>query len=199
MCLWLQGLLWWIYFFTLQAWLPFDLAVKLNHTLLSVFLHIASQVWVKLSDCWTHWLSVFKSQMSTSNRGMFTAHYKKHYVDSEKKQYFHFVWLGAEGERHRHGEKTWRRETRHIDLKGFSPYIAVRSTLQPPLEREHVVNTSSSGQSLLSDFTLTGCIRACNQKLRRCFKNVNECWKNPRQFFQFISFFWSIANPTLWE
>lgn len=128
--------------------------------------------------------------MSTSNRGMFTAHYKKHYVDSEKKQYFQsFVWLGAEGERHRHGEKTWRRETRHIDLKGFSPYIAVRSTLQPPLEREHVVNTSSSGQSLLSDFTLTGCIRACNQKLRRCFKNVNECWKNPRQFFQFISFF----------
>lgn len=108
----------------------------------------------------------------------------------KKKQYFHcFVWLGAEGERHRHGEKTWRRETRHIDLKGFSPYIAVRSTLQPPLEREHVVNTSSSGQSLLSDFTLTGCIRACNQKLRRCFKNVNECWKNPRQFFQFISFF----------
>lgn len=92
----------------------------------------------------------------------------------KKKQYFLcFVWLGAEGERHRHGEKTWRRETRHIDLKGFSPYIAVRSTLQPPLEREHVVNTSSSGQSLLSDFTLTGCIRACNQKLRRCFKNVN--------------------------
>lgn len=182
MCLWLQGLLWWIYFFPLQAWLPFDLAVVLfeakPHSVF-LLLHIASQVWVKLSDCWTPWLSVcgmFKSQMSTSNRGMFTAHYKKHYVDSEKNNISTalFDW-GAEGERHRHGEKTWRRETRHIDLKGFSPYIAVRSTLQPPLEREHVVNTSSSGQSLLSDFTLTGCIRACNQKLRCCFKNVNEC------------------------
>lgn len=132
---------------------------------------------------------MFKSQMSTSSRGMFTAHYKKHYVDSEKNNISTalFDW-GAEGERHRHGEKTWRRETRHIDLKGFSPYIAVRSTLQPPLEREHVVNTSSSGQSLLSDFTLTGCIRACNQKLRCCFKNVNECWKALVSFFSLFIF-----------
>lgn len=117
--------------------------------------------------------------MSASNRGIFTAHYKQHCVDScvktkVKNQYFStalFDW-GAEGERHRHGERTGRRETRHIDLKGFSPYITVRSTLQPPLEREHVVNISSSGQSLLSDFTLTGCIGVCNQKCTCCFE---EC------------------------
>lgn len=58
-----------------------------------------------------------------------------------------FDWR-AEEERRRHREKTQRRKTGHIDLKGFSPYITVRSTLQPPLEREHVVNTSSSSQSL---------------------------------------------------
>lgn len=39
-------------------------------------------------------------------------------------------------------EKTQRRKTGHTDLKGFSPYITVRSTLQPPLERECLVNTS---------------------------------------------------------
>lgn len=75
-----------------------------------------------------------------------------------KNQYFHcFVWPASWG-RERETETRRRRhrgrETRHIDLKGFSPYITVRSTLQPPLEREHLVNTSSSGQSLQSDFTL---------------------------------------------
>lgn len=53
-----------------------------------------------------------------------------------------FLLLCLTGElRDKDTEKTKRRETRHIDLEGFSPYITVRSTLQPPLEREHEVNT----------------------------------------------------------
>lgn len=52
----------------------------------------------------------------------------------------------AEEERQRHRERTQRKNTGHTDLKGFSPYITVRSTLQSPLERECVVNTSINGQ-----------------------------------------------------
>lgn len=53
-------------------------------------------------------------------------------------------------EERRDREKTWRRKTGHTDLKGFSPYITVRSTLQPPLERECVVNTPVLAFSLHS-------------------------------------------------
>lgn len=54
-------------------------------------------------------------------------------------------------ERKRDGDTKRRQRGEGQDtliLRGLSPYITVRSTLQPPLEREHVVNTSSSGQSL---------------------------------------------------
>lgn len=44
-------------------------------------------------------------------------------------------------------------------LRGFNPYITVRSTLQPPLEREHVVNTLSAGRPLNCDITSTGFMR----------------------------------------
>ena len=55
----------------------------------------------------------------------------------------------AEGERHGQGHKG---ETRHIDLKEFSPYITVRRTLQSPLEREQGVIITNRGQPLKSDF-----------------------------------------------
>lgn len=55
------------------------------------------------------------------------------------------------GERRKDGDTKRRQRGEGQDtliLRGLSPYITVRSTLQPPLEREHVVNTSSSGQCL---------------------------------------------------
>lgn len=81
----------------------------------------------------------------------FTA-YKQHYrglfcENKSEKSIFPLLCLTGElrekdgdTERRHRGE---RQDT--LILRGFSPYITVRSTLQPPLEREHVVNTSSSG------------------------------------------------------
>lgn len=100
-------------------------------------------------------------EASKSDSGISAVH-KQHYREmvcknkSEKSIFPLFWWTVELRERDGDTERRQRRETRHIDLNGFSPYITVRSTLQPPLEREHVVNSSSSSQSLQSDFTLIG-------------------------------------------
>lgn len=75
---------------------------------------------------------------------------------SEKSMFPLLCLTGELRERDGDTERRQRRKTRHIDLNGFSPYITVRSTLQPPLEREHVVNISSSGKSMQSESTLIG-------------------------------------------
>ena len=84
-----------------------------------------------------------------------------------------FDWRAEGRERHGDTERRHRGERQDTLIwMGFSPYITVRSTLQPPLEREHVVNTSSSGQSLQSDYTLTGYMWIRNQKCICCFAKI---------------------------